>query len=300
MIIILFVVIWYLIFKILKIPSSSTPVIITLSPTPTTSVTPTVKPPSNDIYTKGCLNWSWSGLNSGDKQTHSKTKYNGENVIMLDSAVPDTDIKKAKDLVGQQGLLIGYLSTGSIEDWRFNSLKEKGYKGPGPDLSATSAADMGEWTGEIWIDPNKWEKAMPYMKAQMEFMKSRGFNAIEVDNMSIDNNCSTKTCRDKNLEYALTIAKTAKDMNLKIFMKNGSSFGDVDKAYMVKLANAFDGLITEQSNTYTNDNSMYKSFVDIGKPWYNYEYRNKEKTCKTISGQTRTYFQTDNGWESCP
>jgi hypothetical protein len=89
-------------------------------------------------------------------------------------------------------------------------------------------------------------------------------------------------------------------MNLKIFMKNGSSFGYVDKPYMVKLANAFDGLITEQSNTYTNDNSMYKPFVDIGKPWYNYEYRNKEKTCKTISGQTKTYFQTDNGWESCP
>ena len=185
-------------------------------------------------------------------------------------------------------------------------MKKQGYKGPPPDLSGTQrGGDMKGWEGETWVNANKWEKMMPYMKAQMEFMKSRGINGIEVDNMSIDDGCNNKACRDKNFAYAQALVKTAKDMGMKIFMKNGSNFGDVDKSYMPKIASMFDGFITEQANQYSKkdgsgDNSMYKPYADSGKPWYNFEYRQKDKTCTTTAGQTQTYYQTNNGWERCP
>ena len=241
-------------------------------------------------------------MNSGDKETHDKTKPHGEHIVLVDGADPKSKIDKAKDIVGDKGLVLGYISAGSIESWRYEALKKQGYKGPPPDLSGTQhgGGDMKQWSGETWVDANKWEKMMPYMKAQMEFLKSRGINGIEVDNMSIDSgSCDNKQCRDKNFAYAQSLVKTAKDLGMTIFMKNGSNFGDVDKSYMPKIANMFDGFITEQANQYSGDNQLYKPYAESGKPWYNFEYRNKSKTCKTQDGQTQTYYQTNDGWQKC-
>jgi hypothetical protein len=127
-------------------------------------------------------------------------------------------------------------------------------------------------------------------------MKQKGFTAIEADNMSIDKNCKNKACRDKNLAFAQAVADEAHKRGMKILMKNGSEFAEVDPNYMKKLASTFDGLITEQSNQY-DETRAYKPFTDAGKPWYNFEY--KEKGCRTTGGQTQTYFQTGNGWKTC-
>jgi hypothetical protein len=250
----------------------------------------------------GLLNWAWSGEEGGSTQTHQKTKYQGQKLVLLDINAPKNKVDEAKTRIGTGGGdVIGYMSVGSIEEWRLAALKEQGYKGPGPSSSAKGPA-MEEWQKkgerENWIDINNWQKAMPFIQGQMDFMKQKGFTAIEADNMSIDKNCKNKACRDKNLAFAQAVADEAHKRGMKIMMKNGSEFAEVDPNYMKQLAQTFDGLITEQSNQY-KETQAYKPFTDAGKPWYNFEYENKGQTCRTTGGQTQTYYQTNNGWEQC-
>jgi endo-alpha-1,4-polygalactosaminidase (GH114 family) len=97
----------------------------------------------------------------------------------FDAQVVDLDAFSAsKELVQQlhaQGKkLIGYISVGTVEDWR-------------PDAADFPAAIIGNdyagWEGEKWLDIRQIDKLGPILEARLDMIKEKGFDAVEPDNI---------------------------------------------------------------------------------------------------------------------
>src|SRR5215210_3827737 len=75
--------------------------------------------------------------------------------------------------------LICYMSVGSWEDWR-------------PDKDSFPPEVLGKdyegWKGEKWLDIRQMDKLAPILLERLDLCKSKGFDAVEPDNMEIYTN----------------------------------------------------------------------------------------------------------------
>jgi hypothetical protein len=155
--------------------------------------------------------------------------------------------------------VICYLSAGSWENWR-------------PDAGAFPAAVKGKplegWAGESWLDIRQIDVLGPIMEARMDLCKSKGFDAVEVDNIDgYANDSGFRLTFQDQLNYNLFLANAAHARGLSIGLKN-----DLDQ--VKALLPYFDWALNEECFQY-DECSLLRPFIKAGKAVFNVEYQLK-------------------------
>lgn len=151
---------------------------------------------------------------------------------------------------------ICYISVGSYENWRDDAdqfpseVLGKAYQG---------------WPGERWLDIRRIDLLAPIMRARFDECASKGFDAIEPDNIEIyTNDTGFPITYDDQLRYAIWLANEAHARGLAIGLKNAPD-------QVEDLVNYFDFAITEDCFYYNWCDQM-ELFVKNGKPVFSAEY----------------------------
>jgi hypothetical protein len=152
--------------------------------------------------------------------------------------------------------VICYVDLGTWEDWR-------------PDASQFPSVVKGKsngWPGEKWLDIRRIDILAPLMTARLNLCKSKGFDAIEPDNIDGYSNSSgfPLTYQDQ-LTYNKWIASSAHALGLSVGLKN-----DVDQA--TDLEPFFDWTLNEQCFQYKECNTLLP-FTQHAKAVFNVEYK---------------------------
>ena len=225
--------------------NASLPAPETDSPIMEIPLTPT--PPSSWWRPTVGLTWQWH-IN-GDKVDTSIEA----DVYDIDLYAPQSTID---ELHAKGRKVICYMSVGSWEDWR-------------PDKDQFPPEVLGNeydgWPGEKWLDIREIEKLAPIMRARLDLCKSKGFDAVEPDNMEIyTNNTGFPLTYDDQLKFAIWLADEAHQRGLAIGQKNASD-------QVVDLVDVYDFAITEDYFFYNEAEAMLP-YIKAGKPVFAAEY----------------------------
>jgi hypothetical protein len=159
---------------------------------------------------------------------------------------------------------ICYISAGSWEDWR-------------PDAGTFPSSVKGRnngWPGEKWLDIRRIRVLRPIMAKRMDMCASKGFDAIEPDNIDgYTNRTGFPLTAAHQLRYNRMLAQMAHKRGLAIALKN-----DAEQARA--LVSDFDFAVVEECFRY-KECSMYSPFVQAGKAVLVTEYaaKNVAKKC---------------------
>jgi hypothetical protein len=161
-----------------------------------------------------------------------------------------------------------YISAGTFENWR-----------PDAALFPTSVEGRSNgWPGEKWLDIRNLSVLQPIMTARVAMCKSKGFDAVEFDNVDgYTNSTGFPLTSTQQITYNTMLANAARAAGLGAFLKN-----DTDQA--TTLQPLFDAVISEQAYQYGDD---YSIFPANGKAWFDTEYRTK--TTGTCSWATTNH-----------
>ena len=161
-----------------------------------------------------------------------------------------------------------YISVGSYEDWR-------------SDASQFPAAILGneldpQWEGEWWLDVRNIQQSdsalARIMNARLDMCDSKGFDAVEFDNMDgYTNSTGFPLTAGDQARYNVFLANGARTRGMSAMMKN-----DVDQ--IGTLLPYFDMVLNEQCNQYDECGSL-SQFVRAGKPVFNAEYARSTSFC---------------------
>jgi hypothetical protein len=151
---------------------------------------------------------------------------------------------------------ICYVNAGAKEDFR-------------PDAGRFPASVVGRglegWPGEKWLDIRRWDVLEPVLAERFTTCRSKGFDAVEPDNVDGYSNESgfPLTAADQ-LAYNRKVADLAHRMDLAVGLKN-----DVEQA--ATLAPAFDFAVNEECARYQECDNL-RVFTAAGKPVFHVEY----------------------------
>jgi hypothetical protein len=126
---------------------------------------------------------------------------------------------------------------------------------------------MGGYPHERWVDVRNLGALLPVMTARARMCASKGFDAIEWDNVdSYTQNTGFPLSEHDAEVFATDLASITHDLGLAVGLKN-STDNDMD----VALQPAFDFAVDEQCNQYGECGSL-SAFISAGKPVFNVEY----------------------------
>jgi hypothetical protein len=168
--------------------------------------------------------------------------------------------------------VVCYMDVGSFEPNR-------------PDSSMFPASLKGAavvgWPGELWLDarpsgPN-YTTLQSIMRARFAVCQSKGFDAVEPDNMeSYTNSPGFPTTAADQLAYNEWVAQTIHGLGLAAFQKN-------DLAQIPSLVGYFDGILDEECNYYSECSAL-APYLSAGKPAWNAEYTQDGETTAKFCG----------------
>jgi len=181
--------------------------------------------------------------------------------LSVDAAVYDVDgvdttAAQVAALHRRGRRVVCYVSAGSYENWR-------------PDRHRFPAAVLGRpldgWAGERWLDIRRWDVLGPILRARFEQCRSKGFDAVEPDNVDGYANRSgfPLTAADQ-LRFNRRVAALAHGLGLAVGLKN-----DVEQA--AALAPAFDFAVNEECVAYDECGAL-RVFVQARKAVFHVEY----------------------------
>ena len=161
------------------------------------------------------------------------------------------------DLHARGRKVICYISVGSYEDWR-------------PDKDQFPPEVLGNdydgWPGEKWLDIRQIEKLSPIMLARLDLCTSKGFDALEPDNMEIyTTDTGFPLTYEDQLKYAVWLADEVHKRGLAIGQKNASD-------QISDLVGDYDFAITEDYFFYNEAEAMFP-YNKAGKPVFAGIYR---------------------------
>ena len=161
------------------------------------------------------------------------------------------------------------------------------YEPDRPDSASFPASLKGAavdgWPGEFWLDvrpagPN-YATLQAIMLARFKLCQSKGFDAVEADNIdSYQNSPGFTTTAADQLTYDQWIAATVHSLGMAAVQKN-----DLDQIPM--LLPDFDAALDEECNRFTECDTL-KPYTDANKPVWNAEY--------TDDGETTAKFCSDD------
>jgi endo-alpha-1,4-polygalactosaminidase (GH114 family) len=228
-------------------PASASPSpapVSTQVPTPT----PVPVPPVEDWWRPAPgLSWQWQ-LSDFEIDTSIQA-----DVYDIDL---DVDASVIGDLHAKGRWVICYISVGSQEDWRADKDQF-----PAEVLDN----DYDGWPGEKWLDIRQIDKLAPVMRARLDRCASKGFDAVEPDNMEVyTNDTGFPLTYEDQLKYARWLADEAHQRGLAIGQKNASD-------QVLDLVQVYDFAITEDYFFYNEAESMLP-YIKAGKPVFAAEY----------------------------
>lgn len=151
--------------------------------------------------------------------------------------------------------VICYVNVGAWESFR-------------PDATAFPTALLGRsdgWEGERWLDIRRLDAIRPLMAARFDMCRSKGFDAVEPDNVDgYANATGFPLTAAQQLAFNRMIAGLAHDRGLAVGLKN-----DLDQ--VPALLQDFDFSVDEQCAQY-GECAQLTPFVAAGKPVFHVEY----------------------------
>jgi hypothetical protein len=177
------------------------------------------------------------------------------NVTVYDIDAFDTSASIVQSLHNLGCIVIAYFSFGTWEDWR-------------PDQAQFPASVKGSnvegWAGEKWLDIRS-DAVKTIMAARLDLAKSKGFDAIEPDNIDgYDNKNGFSLKAIDQINYNLWIATQCHLRNLSVGLKN-------DIGQIPDLVNAFDWALNEECSQY-NECDALLAFINANKAVFQVEY----------------------------
>ncbi len=175
----------------------------------------------------------------------------------------------------QNTKVICYIDVGTYEPGR-------------PDLNLIPTADIGSgvqgWPGEKWLNIADISGLTPIVTERMNLCKSKGFDAIEPDNIDgYTNSTGFPLTAANQLAYNKFLANTAHSLGMSIGLKN-----DVDQT--AQLQPFFDWALDEECNKYTECNTL-APFTLANKAVFNAEYTDDgETTSKFCSADAAAHI----------
>jgi hypothetical protein len=160
-----------------------------------------------------------------------------------------------------------YLSVGTAESYRpdyaqFLALDEA-ERAAGRE--AVVGAVYPEWPDERWLNPRRMDAFMPLIEARLDMCASKGFDAVELDNMDgFDNETGFAITRAEELAYVRAIAAAARDRGLRVIHK-------VAVDLVPDLVGDLDAILLEDCVLY-DQCAAAAPYAAAGKPVWNVEY----------------------------
>ena len=152
--------------------------------------------------------------------------------------------------------VIGYSSIGAWENWR-------------PDRQQFPKEIIGKdyegWSGEKWLDIRAIDTLAPIVRARLDLLKSKGFDAIEPDNIDgYEADTGFPLTQADQLRFNKWLAKEAHDRGLSIGLKNSHELASALQA-------DFDWALTEDAFVQGWASAM-SDFIKAGKAVFMTEY----------------------------
>jgi hypothetical protein len=177
-------------------------------------------------------------------------------VQMYDVDGAETPASTVQDLHDAGRAVVCYLSAGAWE--RFRS-----------DADAFAPSVLGAsngWPGERWLDIRRLRVLRPIMQARLDVCASKGFDAVEFDNVDgYRNRTGFPLTGSDQLRYNAYLANQAHRRGLSAVLKN-------DLGQVHELLPYFDVALNEQCFQYHECNRL-RPFVAAGKAVFTVEYR---------------------------
>ena len=183
----------------------------------------------------------------------------------------ETDAATVAALHDRGRKVICYVSAGSWEDWR-------------PDAADFPEEVIGKryagWPGERWLDIRRIDLLKPIMTARLRLCRSRGFDAVEPDNIDgYANDTGFPITDDDQLRYNRWLASEAHALGLSIGLKN-------DPEQVGDLISEFDWALTEDCFDQGWCDAL-SPFLDAGKAVFVAEYSDTgvdfDRACAELS-----------------
>jgi hypothetical protein len=147
------------------------------------------------------------------------------------------------------------MDAGTWEDWR-------------RDRQSFPESVLGRgngWPGERWLDVRRIDVLGPIMRARMSLCRTKGFEAVEPDNVDgFENETGFSISARDQLAYNRWIARAAHRLGLAVALKN-----DLDQ--VPSLARYFDFAIAEQCFEFRECDKL-RPFTRRGKAVFDVEY----------------------------
>jgi hypothetical protein len=175
---------------------------------------------------------------------------------MYDVDLFDTSAATVADLHQRGRHVVCYLDAGTYEPGR-------------PDAGSFPDAVLGNgvegWPGERWLDIRRLDVLQPIIEARLDLCRSKGFDAVEPDNVdAYANSSGFPLSADDQLAFNRFIAAAAHARGLSVALKN-----DLDQA--AALQPDFDWALDEQCYEYQECRAL-QPFAQAGKAVFIAEY----------------------------
>jgi hypothetical protein len=158
----------------------------------------------------------------------------------------DTPSSVVATLHRHRAHVVCYISAGSWENWR-------------PDAHAFPSRVLGSsngWPGEKWLDIRQVAVLRPIMAKRFDLCKTKGFDAVEPDNVDgYTNRTGFPLTAANQSTYNKMLAGLAHDRGLRVGLKN-----DLDQAGSLR-------------GSFDSECGTLSSFIAAGKPVFNVEYK---------------------------
>jgi hypothetical protein len=167
----------------------------------------------------------------------------------------DTPASFAAHLRARGGYSICYVNAGAWENWR-------------PDRHRFPEAVLGRpngWPGERWLDIRRLDVIGPIMRDRLKRCRSKGFDAVEPDNVDgYANRSGFALSAGDQLTYNRFLARTARRLGLAVGLKN-------DLVQAKALEPRFDFAVVEQCFAY-DECDLARPFTRVRKAVFEVEY----------------------------
>ncbi|WP_433174666.1 endo alpha-1,4 polygalactosaminidase [Actinoallomurus sp. CA-150999] len=182
--------------------------------------------------------------------------------------------------------VVCYISAGTYEDWRPDA---------GDFPSSVLGNNVDGWPGERWLDVRQYGgKLGTILQKRMDMCKSKGFDAIEFDNVDgYTNDPGFSISADDQLNFNTWLANEAHRRGLSAGLKN-----DMDQ--LQTLQPYFDWALNEECWTNKECTSAqtggygYDKYVAAGKAVFNVEYNlDTSKFCSKANAQNFNSLKKD-------
>ncbi|MFC4453839.1 endo alpha-1,4 polygalactosaminidase [Deinococcus sonorensis] len=222
---------------------------------------------------RGKVGWDWQ---IGASSSSSIAVPAGVTVMDLDGfTVSATKVAALK----QQGIYtVCYMDMGSYEPWRPDSSRYP---------NSIKIQQDPDWPDEYFLDVTNVFKSpsvlAPILIDRMKLCKSKGFDALEPDNLQNDENVSGgRITRQQQLDFNGWIADRAHENGLAVLQKNGpDQILQRDRTGKM-MVEKFDGILNEQCQEY-GECSALGEYTRRGKLALDAEYRRTALNCSMMS-----------------